>query len=52
MSDSSDSELDLQAGGCRKKLIFESSDEMGDEDKSGWLKAVEGMCVFKKKFNF
>ena len=52
MSDSSDSELYLQAGGCRKKLIFESSDEMGDEDKSGWLKAVEGMCVFKKKFNF
>lgn len=50
MSDSSDSELDLQVGGCRKKLIFESSDEMGDE--SGWLIPIEGACVFKKKFNF
>lgn len=41
MSHKSDSEPDLQAGGCRK-LVFNSDDEMS-EAEAGWLMPLEGL---------
>jgi hypothetical protein len=48
MSYKSESEPDLQARGCRKKLMFASDEEMSDNDTSGWLMPLEGL-FFKKK---